>query len=867
MRDVSFAPDGSYFIIASTGGQGTNTDGTRSSCDTVGRWETSATGSNVRPTWLNYSGVDSFTGLAVTGTAIYAGGHQRWMNNTFGADSAAEGAVPRPGIAALDPANGMPFSWNPGRNPRGVGAFALFANAQGLYVGSDTEWIGNFQYQRKRLAFFPLAGGTVIPTPTTAALPSNVYLAGQLPDSTNTNILYRVNAGGPAIQASDNGPDWSADQASSSPYRNSGSNTAGWSPVPTVDATVPASTPRAIFDSERWDPGSKGDGQEMHWSFPVTAGTQVEVRLYFANRYGGTSQVGQRVFDVAVNGSTVMDNYDIVAAVGHDTGTARTFTVTSTGVITIDFGHEVENPLINGIEIVRAGSPPPSSALDSLRFRPYDGATVGPTTTVPNPGNITWSQTRGAFMVGNTLFYGWTDSNLYRRSFDGTTLGPPTLIDPYNDPVWSDVATGPGGGTYRGVKPTLYGQLPNVTGMFYADNRVYYAQFGQQALFSRYFEPESGIVGADEFQTTGVNLSNIAGMFRSGSNVYYASRADGTLHRVGFTNGALVPGSDTVVSGPSIDGNDWRARGMFLLGSSPPPNQPPAASFSVSCQQLTCSFDGSASSDPDGTVTSWAWNFGDNTTGTGQSTSHTYAAAGTYTVTLTVTDNQNATGTTSNQANPTDGGGGTSISFVGSASTNGNVSTATVTVPASVTAGDGMLLFATDNTTAFPSTPAGWTTVSTLINGSMVTAVWKKVAAGGDANAPVSVTYPSISKVSLQLLAYRGTDPSDPVAAHASAADATSSASHTTPTAPVGTAGSWAVSYWADKSGTTTVWNPPGGVTVRDTSYGTGSSYIAALLADSGGPVPLGNYGGLTATTNAAAPRAEMWTIVLRPAP
>jgi hypothetical protein len=54
-------------------------------------------------------------------------------------------------------------------------------------------------------------------------------------------------------------------------------------------------------------------------------------------------------------------------------------------------------------------------------------------------------------------------------------------------------------------------------------------------------------------------------------------------------------------------------------------------------------FDGSRSSDPDGTITKWSWNFGDNTSGTGKTVTHTYLKAGTYTVTLTVTDNESAT--------------------------------------------------------------------------------------------------------------------------------------------------------------------------------------------------------------------------------
>ena len=76
-------------------------------------------------------------------------------------------------------------------------------------------------------------------------------------------------------------------------------------------------------------------------------------------------------------------------------------------------------------------------------------------------------------------------------------------------------------------------------------------------------------------------------------------------------------------------------------------NAPPVASFTSACSGLTCSFDGSSSSDPDGTITSYAWYFGDGTTGSGATVSHTYAAVGTYIATLTVTDNGGGTGTQS----------------------------------------------------------------------------------------------------------------------------------------------------------------------------------------------------------------------------
>ena len=85
----------------------------------------------------------------------------------------------------------------------------------------------------------------------------------------------------------------------------------------------------------------------------------------------------------------------------------------------------------------------------------------------------------------------------------------------------------------------------------------------------------------------------------------------------------------------------------------PPANIVPTAAFTSSHTDLAASFNGTTSSDPDGTVTNWAWNFGDTLTGTGATAAHTYANPGTYTVTLVVTDNQGATGTTTGQVTVT----------------------------------------------------------------------------------------------------------------------------------------------------------------------------------------------------------------------
>lgn len=117
-----------------------------------------------------------------------------------------------------------------------------------------------------------------------------------------------------------------------------------------------------------------------------------------------------------------------------------------------------------------------------------------------------------------------------------------------------------------------------------------------------------------------------------------------------------------------------------ITKGEPPANQPPTASFTSTPSGLNAAFNGSASSDPDGTIASYAWDFGDGSNGTGATTNHTYATGGTYAVGLTVTDNSGATNTqtqnvTVSAATPTniaaDAFGRTTSSGWGTADTGG----------------------------------------------------------------------------------------------------------------------------------------------------------------------------------------------------
>jgi PKD repeat protein len=652
MRDVDVSPDGTFFVVSTTGSA---TGGTSKMCDTQARWETSATGTDLKPTWATYTGGDTTYAVEVTGSAVYVGGHFRWSNNPFGADAPGRGAVERSGIAALDPANGMPFQWNPGRT-RGVGVFDLLATSQGLWMGSDTDETGGETHQK--LALFPTAGGKTLPAQNTGTLPGDVYS-------------------------------------------------------------------------------------------------------------GGTATV------------------------------------------------------------------------NSLKHRSFNGTTAGALTSDAT-GGIDWRNIRGAFMINDDLYTGASDGGLSKRSFDGHTFGAATAVN---------------GADALVAESDWHNEVKSLKGMFYANGRIYYTQ--GTTLYYRGFNPESGVVAALEIAATGnlpgVDWSTVGGMFTAGAKLYYVSTSDGKLRRLDFTGG--VPSGTPVV----VDDGDWRGQAVFLYAGVP--NTPPAATFTSDCDQLACGFDGSGSADTDGSITSYAWEFGDGSTGTGATPQHTYASAGTYTVKLTVTDDRGGTGTASQQVR-TDAA---KIDYVGTDVLNANTTKAAVTIPASVQAGDGLLLAFTDNDTSRTVTPpAGWQQVGTQTVGTAVSTIWQRVAVAGDAGHTVSVGLSDYAKADLRILAYRGTNVTAPVAVATKAVDPATTTSHTSPTAAVAAAGSWVVTYWSDKSSATLAWTPPNGVTSRGVSIGSGSGRVTSLTADSGGAVPTGTYGGLTATTDAAS-RALTWTIVLAP--
>jgi serine protease len=157
------------------------------------------------------------------------------------------------------------------------------------------------------------------------------------------------------------------------------------------------------------------------------------------------------------------------------------------------------------------------------------------------------------------------------------------------------------------------------------------------------FAPGSSITSAWYTSTTATNT--ISGTSMASPHVagvgalYLAGNASATPSAV--TTALINNSTANKVTSPGTGSPNRLLYSRF--GGAPPVDNPPTANFTFSCTGLTCSFNGSGSTDDVG-ISSYSWTFGDGGTGTGASASRTYSAAGTYSVALTVRD-------TANQAN------------------------------------------------------------------------------------------------------------------------------------------------------------------------------------------------------------------------
>ena len=200
------------------------------------------------------------------------------------------------------------------------------------------------------------------------------FLLVSLPAAAQIQQPIRINCGG-AVYTDTNGQVWQADF---------GYNTGT---VSTNTATTTGISDPTLYRSTRYN----SNATPMIYSLPVANGSY-RVNLLFAENTAAEEKVGARVFNVKLNGLTVLQNFDIYAAVGAKAAVVEGFnTVVTNGTVAIELDKLVESPKIDAIEIL----PLPNEPLLTLKFSYPDGTAV--------TGSLHYAMSTSLLTLGGSL--------------------------------------------------------------------------------------------------------------------------------------------------------------------------------------------------------------------------------------------------------------------------------------------------------------------------------------------------------------------------------------------------------------------------------------------------------------------------------
>ncbi|MGD0687014.1 MAG: ricin-type beta-trefoil lectin domain protein [Streptosporangiaceae bacterium] len=185
VRGIDFSPDGSYIVVATTGYESSPAT-SASICDAVARFSATATGTGVTPTWINYSGGDSYYSVQIAGPVIYVGGHNRFDNNECATNGFCEpNAVLVMGMSAIDANTGLAIPWFQPETERGNGIMSLTTFPAGEYTGSNGGLLmgnnvnTNAGVYHSFNVLFPLTAISPA-SPTFGSIPSGIFSQGDL---------------------------------------------------------------------------------------------------------------------------------------------------------------------------------------------------------------------------------------------------------------------------------------------------------------------------------------------------------------------------------------------------------------------------------------------------------------------------------------------------------------------------------------------------------------------------------------------------------------------------------------------------------------------------------------------------------------
>ncbi len=245
-------------------------------------------------------------------------------------------------------------------------------------------------------------GGVCPPTPTSSNTPTVTATLTNTPAPTPIagTVVKAVDAGGGA--AGNFVADTWFDQGVQFSDTSSAIDTSGY-----LDTNI---APQAVYQTVRWNP-------QFTYTIPgLTANASYTVILHWAELSFQTA--GARVFNVAINGNSVLSNFDVYALAGYKKALSRAFNVTAngSGQIVIAFTRtSADNPFINGIEVLaQSGVSTPTNA-PTATHTPSPTSTPLPTSTVGStfqPPTITPVGPTNTPVSGNGTPYGGTAVNL-----------------------------------------------------------------------------------------------------------------------------------------------------------------------------------------------------------------------------------------------------------------------------------------------------------------------------------------------------------------------------------------------------------------------------------------------------------------------
>ena len=379
----------------------------------------------------NLTGNIAISGFAPTGTAtVYSYGKTQDNNAQSGSGSPdiAQTTISNAGtsfsylfpsysitVLVLSPTGGTVA--NPTFSP-GAGTYS---SAQSVTIGTTTSG-ASIRYTTDGTN--PTSSsGNVYSSPvnigSSLTLKAIAYKSGST-DSTVSSAAYTINLPGTTLPLKINVGGGAVSPFLADQYFSGG--TIGTN-TNTIDTSAANAAPAAVYNSERY-------GASTCTIPGLTAGGSYTVRLHFCENWfgagnGGGGGSGSRLFNVAINGTNVLSNFDVHATAGGPRkALVKSFPATAngSGQIVIAFTNgSANNAQVNGVEILAAGSPPSAptgltatagNAQVSLSWTASAGATSynvkrsttsgGPYSTVSSPTGTSYTNTG---LTNGTAYY------------------------------------------------------------------------------------------------------------------------------------------------------------------------------------------------------------------------------------------------------------------------------------------------------------------------------------------------------------------------------------------------------------------------------------------------------------------------------